>query len=128
VKDLHEGRLEVRAPDDAAIKIDGNSVGIGTWTGTLPSGGHTLNVNAPKMRQYQTEVMLQDGQTRTVEVSLEPESKTGGLPWWAWVGGGVIVAAGASVGGYFLLHKSDSYAPTTSGTIQPGTVQLPLTR
>jgi hypothetical protein len=128
VKEVHEGHLEVRAPDGAAIKIDGNAVGIGSWTGTLASGGHTLNVSAPQMRQYQTEVTLQDGQTRTVEVSLEPESKTGGLPWWAWVGGGVIVAAGASVGGYFLLHKSDTFAPTTAGTIQPGTVQLSFTR
>jgi hypothetical protein len=128
VKEVHEGRLEVRAPDGAAIKIDGNAVGIGSWTGTLASGGHTLNVTAPQMRQYQTEVTLQDAQTRTVEVSLEPESKTGGLPWWAWVGGSVVVVAGASVGGYFLLHKSDTYAPTTSGTIQPGTVQLPLMR
>jgi hypothetical protein len=124
VKEVHEGHLEVRAPDGAAIKIDGNAVGIGSWTGTLASGGHTLNVTAPQMRQYQTEVTLQDGQTRTVEVSLEPESKTGGLPWWAWAGGAVVVAAGASVGGYFLLHKSDTFAPTTPGTIQPGTVQL----
>jgi hypothetical protein len=126
VKEVHEGRLEVRAPDGAAIKIDGNPVALGTWSGTLASGGHTLNVSAPGMRLYQTEVVLQDAQTRTVDVSLEPESKTGGVPWWAWVGGGAIVVAGASVGGYFLLHKSDTYAPTTSGTIQPGTVQLPL--
>jgi len=127
VKEVHEGRLDVRAPDGSSIKIDGNPVGVGSWTGALSSGGHTLSVSAAHMRAYQTEVTLQDGQTRTVEVSLEPEAKTG-VPIWVWLGTGAVVVAGAAVGGYFLLHKSDTYAPSTPGTIQPGTVSLPLRR
>jgi hypothetical protein len=123
VKETHEARLDVRAPDGAAIKIDGNSVGVGTWGGVLPSGGHTLNVSAPRMRAYQTEITLLDNQPRTVDVALEPEAK-GGVPAWVWIVGGVVVAGGAVAGGYALLHKSDTFAPTTAGTINPGTVQL----
>ncbi len=124
VKDTHEARLDVRAPDGAAIKIDGNSVGVGTWGGVLPSGGHTLNVSAPKMQTYQTEITLLDNQPRTVDVALQPESKGGGVPAWVWVVGGIAVAGGAVAGSYVLLHKSDTFAPTTPGTINPGTVQL----
>jgi len=126
-KEVHEGKLDVRAPDGAAIKVDGQAMGIGAWSGVLPSGGHTLNVSQAHMRTYQTEVVLQDGQTRTLEVTLEPEAKQG-LPAWAWIAGGVVVAAGAAVGGYFIFHKSDTTAPTTAGTIQPGTVELPILR
>jgi hypothetical protein len=127
VKDVHEGHLDVRAPEGASITIDGNPMGVGTWTGSLASGGHTLGVSAPHMRAYQSEVSLLDGQTRTVEVSLDPEPKTG-VPIWVWLGTGAVVVAGAAVGGYFLLHKSDTYAPSTPGTIQPGTVELPIRR
>jgi len=123
-KETHEARLDVRAPDGAAIKIDGNSVGIGTWGGVLPSGGHTLNVSAPKMRAYQTELTLLDNQPRTVDVALEPESKNGGVPAWVWIVGGVAVAGGATIAGYALLHKGDTFAPATPGTINPGTVQV----
>jgi hypothetical protein len=124
-KEKHEGRLDVKAPDGAEIKIDGQSVGVGSWSGTLPSGGHQLTVSASGMRTSQSEVVLQDSQTRSVDVALEPASDGtfGGLPGWAWAVTGVVVA-GCAVGGYFLFRKQGTTNTGTPGTLDPGTVQL----
>ncbi len=118
----HEGRFEVRAPEGAQIRIDGQLVGVGSWSGTLASGTHALGVTAPHTRAYQSEVAIRDADTRTLSVMLEPEER-GGVPAWIWVTGGVAVAAGAAVGGYFLFKKTET-TPTETGTLAPGTVQL----
>ena len=121
VKIVHEGRLNVKASNDATIAIDDKVVGTGTWAGVLPSGGHTLKVTAPKMRVYQAEVLIQDKQSRDVAVTLEAEPSKG-LPAWAWITGGVVLAGGLSVGGYFIF-KQDSTYEGPSGNLNPGLVQ-----
>ncbi len=108
MKIVHEGRLTVKASNDATIAIDEKVVGTGTWAGVLPSGGHTLKVTAPKMRVYQAEVLIQDKQSRDVAVTLEAEPSKG-LPSWAWITGGVVVAGGLAVGGYFILKQDPKY-------------------
>lgn len=70
VKEVHEGKLTVRAGPGATIKLDGKDVGSGAWTGAIPSGGHSLQVTAPGMLPYQSDVMIQDGENRVVEVSM----------------------------------------------------------
>jgi hypothetical protein len=121
VKIVHEGRLVVKASNDATIAIDDKVVGTGTWAGVLPSGGHTLKVTAPKFRVYQAEVLIQDKQSRDVAVTLEAEPSKG-LPAWAWIAGGVVVAGGLTVGGYFIF-KQDSKYEGPSGNLNPGLVQ-----
>jgi hypothetical protein len=78
-REVHEGALSVHAPAGATISIDGKVAGTGTYTGSLASGGHTLRVDAESMRSYQSEVVIQDGQKRTVDVALEPLAG-GGAP------------------------------------------------
>ena len=121
VKILHEGRLNVKASNDATIAIDDKVVGTGTWAGVLPSGGHTLKVTAPKMRVYQTEVLIQDKQSRDVQVTLEPEPNKG-LPAWAWITGGVVLTGGLAVGGYFIFKQDPKYEGP-DGNLSPGVVQ-----
>ncbi len=121
VKIVHEGRLNVKASNEATIAIDDKVVGTGQWAGALPSGGHTLKVTAPKMRVYQTEVLIQDKQSRDVAVTLEPEPSKG-LPAWVWIGGGVLVAGGLATGGYFLFKQSPKYEGP-DGNLSPGVVQ-----
>ncbi len=125
-KIVHQGRLVVHAGRSDVISIDGRGVGSGTWQATLPSGGHSLRVTAPDHHPFQQEVLIQDGESRTVDVALEPNSR--GLPTWAWIAGGAVLAAGAATGGYFLFRPSDTTTSPTAGTIQPGTIQLPLSR
>jgi|GEM_PF-1424381 hypothetical protein len=71
VAEVHEGELTVNAPRTATILIDGKRVGVGHLVATLSSGGHTLRVEAPGMRSYQSEVMVQDREKRGVDVVLE---------------------------------------------------------
>jgi len=70
-REVHEGKLTVHSSPDAAISLDGKQVGTGEFAGSVASGGHTLHVVAPGMRPYQTEVVIADNETRTVDVGLE---------------------------------------------------------
>jgi hypothetical protein len=123
---VHEGRLLVRAGDHDAIDIDGQPVGTGRFDGPLPSGGHQLRVQGDGMSPFQSEVLIQDDQTRTIEVTLQHASHA--VPLWAWIAGGAVVVAGATVGGYFLFKPKDEVGPPTLGSINPGTVTLSFGR
>ncbi|HEY3237076.1 MAG TPA: PEGA domain-containing protein [Polyangiaceae bacterium] len=70
-REVHQGKLTVHAAKGAAITLDGKAVGTGKFSGTVPSGGHTLRVSKAGMRPYQSEVVVQDNETRTVDVALE---------------------------------------------------------
>jgi hypothetical protein len=71
VKQVHEGTLVVEAPAGAAVFIDDRQVGVGRVEQKVASGGHQLRVTAPGMRPYQTEVVVQDRETRSLNVLLE---------------------------------------------------------
>ena len=118
---VHEGRVNVMAGAKDAIAIDGQPVAVGSYSGALKSGGHTLRVTAPGMVAYQSEVLVQDDQSRDIRVTLNPEPSKGLLPAWAWIAGGVVVAGGLATGGYFLLKPSSTYTGP-SGTLPPGVV------
>jgi hypothetical protein len=126
-KIVHAGRLSIRAGERDVVDIDGQPVGIGQFDGALPSGGHQIRVRGNGMATFQSEVLIQDGRTRTVEVTLQ-SLPHGGLPPWAWITGGAIVAAGAAVGGYFLFKPKDESGAPAAGTISPGTVTLSVAR
>jgi PEGA domain len=99
---VHEGKLVVRVPKNAAIYLDGKPVGTGQWSGSLPSGGHSLRVTETDFTPYQSEVLIEDDKTRAIDVTLDSAKRP--LPWWVWVGGGVLLATGLGVGGYFILR------------------------
>jgi hypothetical protein len=118
---VHEGRVNVHAGAKDAIMVDGQPSGVSLWGGTLRSGGHTLRVTAQGMLPYQTEVLVQDGQTREIDVTLNPEPSKG-LPAWVWIAGGAVVAGGLGTGGYFLFKPTSKYEGP-SGNLGPGLVQ-----
>jgi hypothetical protein len=70
-REVHEGELSVTAPPTAAIFLDSKQVGVGHFASKLASGGHTLRVQAPGFRPYQSEVVVQDREKRGVDVTLE---------------------------------------------------------
>ena len=119
-KVVHEGRVVVKAGARDAISIDGKALGTGSWSGALPSGGHTLRVTAPNMRTYQSEILVSDDQTREIAVTLEPESTR--IPTWAWIAGGVLATSGLAIGGYFVFRQEPTY-DGPSGNLSPGIVQ-----
>lgn len=122
-----EGRLRVVAGAGDSISVDGRVVGRGTWEGSLPAGVHTVHVTGSGKRPYQTDVVVQVGQTHSARVSLESEAKEPGF-WgspWPWVVGGAVVATGVGVGAYFALRpESEGPPPVVPGTL--GSVALPL--
>ncbi len=71
-KEVHEGKLIVNAPPNALITLDDKPVGTQKLEQTLVSGGHQIRVTAPGMQPFQTEVVIQDKETRSVSVALEP--------------------------------------------------------
>jgi hypothetical protein len=71
---VHEGKLIVEAPAGAAVFIDDKEVGKGKVEQTLAAGGHQLRVIASGMHPYQTEIVVQDKETRQLNVALEAEA------------------------------------------------------
>lgn len=70
-----EGILKVKTIATAQIILDSQVVGTGSFEGSVKAGGHTLRVIAGGMRPYQQEVLVAAGETRTVDVPLEPEQR-----------------------------------------------------
>ncbi len=73
-KEVHEGHIVVDAPAGASIVLDGSPPSTGKLDATVPAGGHQLRVTAPGMRPFQSEVVIQDKETRSIQVALEPEA------------------------------------------------------
>lgn len=115
-KDIHEGRLVVEASQGDAISIDGKVIATGRWEGVLPSGGHLLKVSAPKKIAYQSEVLIQDGSTRRIPITLQAEKGFPLVPVLAGAGG-VLVAAGVITTIVILTRPATPEA--TPGTIAP---------
>jgi hypothetical protein len=72
-REVHEGHLVVNAPPDAALVLDDKPVGTGKIDMNVAAGGHQLRATAPGMRPYQTEIVVQDKETRQIDVALEKE-------------------------------------------------------
>jgi hypothetical protein len=118
---VHAGRLVVRAGLRDAISIDSQPLATGQFDGPLPSGGHQLQVSGKGMQTFSSEVVIQDKETRTIDVKLVPVASV--VPTWAWIVGGAAITAGAVVAGVFLFKPSPA-GPATVGTISPGTVTI----
>ena len=118
----HEGRVRVEAsPTTASIEIDGKVVGVGTWEGPLPSGGHQLIVKKQGYATYTAELALTDDQSRNVQATLLEEKGS------SWIAYGLITAAvigGGAVAGYFLFKPNDQQPVT--GNLDPGKVGTTL--
>jgi hypothetical protein len=118
-----QGRLSVSADAGATIRIDGTPMGEGRWEGPLAAGGHVVGVTEPGMVAYSSDVVVHEGEVRTLDVTLRHES--GGVSALWWIGGAVVAAAGLGVGGYFLLRgPTQTQGPVTEGTISPGTITI----
>jgi hypothetical protein len=115
----HVGHLVVSTDDGSMVFVDQKVTGKGRFEASLPAGPHDVRVTAPGKIAFEAEVDLHDGETRTVQVTLASAKPS--APVWPWIVGGVAVAAGAAIGGYFLFKPSDSGAPI-SGNF--ATVQL----
>jgi hypothetical protein len=120
----HVGRLIVVSDDDATVSIDGAIATKGRFDQQLAAGPHEVQVTEPSKLPFKAQVDIRDGETRSMDVTLEAEKH--GAKVWPWIVGGVVLAAGASVGGYFLFRPQDKTTPVPAG--QNGTFQLQVWR
>ncbi len=107
-----EGRLAVHAGSKDAIAVDGSPVGVGAWTGVLPPGPHSVRVTEPDSSPFESEVVIEEHRIRPIDVTLRPARRAGGLPAWAWIAGGTVLAAGVITAGYFAFKPSEPQATT----------------
>ena len=112
-------QLLIVTEPNATIVIDGNPTGKERYDGQVPAGTHEVGVTEPGMLPYRADVDLKAGETRTLQVTLTRQSHA---VVWPWIVGGVVVAAGAVVGGYFLLKPGDQTTPVPAGA--SGAVQF----
>ena len=109
-----EGRLVVKAmPSNAKISLNGEPVGHGMFDGTRVIGPSTLRISADGMRTYQDEILITRGETRMVDVTLEPASSR---RMWAWIGAGALVLGAAALTGYFVANPTIERPPIQEGS------------
>jgi hypothetical protein len=113
-------QLVVSSEAGATIVVDGAVAGC-HFDGPLAPGMHDVQVTEPGKKNYATQVELHDGETRTLDVTLESAKQA---PVWPWLlAGGAAVVTGAVVGGYFLFRSSPEAQPAPlTGTL--GTVRF----
>jgi hypothetical protein len=117
--ETHTAHLLVLAPPGATVTVDDASATRGRFDGRVASGVHTVVVTEPEKTSYRAQVDLKDGETRSLDVTLESPRR--GVPW-AWIaGGGAVVVTGAAVGGYFLFKGQP---PSPAPPDQLGSLQL----
>jgi hypothetical protein len=116
--ELTEGKVRIRTGHpDAAIRIDGEMKGTGTWEGLLSAGGHNLEVSKSGYKTRTQELSVAADQERVLDISLEEDQSNA---WIYWTVTGALVAAGAATTAYFVFKPSE--APQVQGTFAPGVV------
>lgn len=70
------GHVDVHVPAGAEVAVDEHEAGRGPRVPLdLPAGVHALRVTAPEMRPLVTDVVVEDGKSRTLDLTLEPEAR-----------------------------------------------------
>jgi hypothetical protein len=114
VAQRHVAHLVVVAEAVATILIDDKVADRGRFDGNLSPGAHEVRVTEPGKTPYKADLDLRDGETRTVQVTLESERHAA---VWPWVVGGAVAAVGLGVGGYFLFKPQDQTTPIPPGKL-----------
>ena len=72
-------------------------------------------MTAPGMATYQAELVVQDGETRRVQVSLNQAARSGEWAPLAWILGGAALVGAAAVTGAVLYHPAQ--VPAVQGSL-----------
>ncbi len=106
-------RVRLRANDrDAAIAVDATLRGYGSWEGTLaPGERHVVTVYKPGHKPIETDLSLEDGEDRAVELTLGPKdgSMTTPLPYDRALRHGPYALLSANY--YTLTGDPDRFVP-----------------
>jgi len=128
VADVHEGTLVVTTAPGARVLLDGGEVGVGGFRGRVKSGGHTLRVEAEGMQPLQQEVVLEDGETRTVDAPLVPVVVAPGKlpPSYRGLYGRFSTPFWFGIGGSYLPPPGVAGTPLSGGTFGLANLKLAI--
>jgi len=117
-----DARLTVTSIVGAIAFADGVRLGAVPAEVTLRSGRHVIRVEHAGFHASETQIELNPGQDRSVQVPLEKEPAIWGR-WWFWTGAGVLASAAVTA----VICATTERSPS-SGDIPPGRVAAPLLR
>jgi hypothetical protein len=122
IRAMHVARLTIATDAGASVVVDGAPPVMGRFEGPLVPGTHVVRVTESGMIPYTASIDLHNGETRTVDVTLESDHHK---VIWPWVLGGAALVAGAVVGGYFLFKPGPAaMTPPPPGSLGTGTVKF----
>lgn len=87
-------------------------------------GSHKLWLTHSDFKDLATQVTIERGETKTLDLKIEPSGVTS--KWWFWttLTVSVLVVAGGVVG---LVYARNTERAPDSGSIPPGQIKTPLT-
>lgn len=92
-------------PTGATLLLDGKSLGLAPWTGSVQPGGHELRVEQAGHVAARREVVITAGQERSLVIELQrvPPPKPIYKRWYLWTAIAVVAAGvvAAGVGGWY---------------------------
>lgn len=117
--------LVVRStPSSALTSVDGQPAGATPIDVPVTPGLHQLWLTHSDFKDLATQVTIERGETKTLDLKLEPSGVTS--KWWFWttLTVSVLVVAGGVVG---LVYALNTERAPDSGSIPPGPIKTPLT-
>lgn len=117
------GVLYVKAsPARALVSVGGAPKGNSPLEIVLPAGAHVLDVTADSYERSRVPVVIEAGQRKEVDVTLEKKAPIT-TRWWFWTAAGVVVAGAAAASAILIIQPEK---PHQRGSIDPGVVSAPL--
>jgi len=104
-------KIEVRSdPEGAVVRIDGEIVGTTPLERALPSGKHSVRVEARGHISLEREIVFVEGATETVDLTLDPLPSVLPPARWGWGALSVgVVALGGGVALTWLDRKPQKF-------------------
>ena len=118
------GRVRVHTDEDTdVVELDGRDVGHGAIEETVSAGEHRLRVKRSGAEPRSLDFVINENETRSFTLSL---SKKPAVPTWLLVGGGALLAGGATVAIVLLTRRTD-YQGNAPGTLPPSVLPAGFT-
>lgn len=101
---------------DDTIAIDDRPRGLGPIDAELEPGEHQIVITRPGGGSKKVAVVLKEGETRDMRLSV-PEEKKGVSPWWFVVGGAIVAGAATTV--IIIATRPTKFEGSNQGTLNP---------
>jgi hypothetical protein len=114
--------LSSNAPK-SVVFLDGKEMGLAPWKGEIKTGTHTFEVRAPGYKKGVKEIVVEEGDDRTIVLNLEIEGEPARLKLEANVDGAEVFVEGIKMGSIpikpldlppgpaHVIIKADGYVP-----------------